>query len=1371
AALAVLARGRAGDPAWLAGAAEAAALRGDHDRHRAAVVVSSPEELATAMTALAEARDEANARRRRTHRPTLVFPGQGAQWEGMGKQLADAVPAFRAAIRRCDAAISRHLGEPLWDDERGLTPRGTAHVQPALFAYQVALAETWRAWGVEPAAVIGHSMGEIAAAHVAGALSLEDAARVVCERSRLLTRLTGQGGLALVELDAEEADRALAGRHDRLSVAAVNGPRATVLSGEPAALDEVIAELEARGVFARRVAVDFAAHSPQVEPLQDELFAALAGLDPRPATTPLNSTVTAEPAAGPELGPAYWRRNVREPVLFSPALEQLIAAGHELFVEVAPHPVLTRSVAELAGHLDRPVEIISSVRRDEHEARALLGALGDLYAGGAAIAWDALYSGAAHVPLPPHGWDRQRFPLLRATPGTAVVPPGHGGGALLGARLSVGAEPGLRLWPLSLGGAPELADHVADGVPLVPGAYWLAAAAQAATSPAAAAQAAGPADAAQADEVAGFVLLEDVVFAHPCPADGDPGLQLALRPSAPGRLSFVITSDRGGGPVVHARGAVTGNAAPPSPPAAPLDLPGDVPVAELYERLAAAGLDYGPRFRGLTGLRTGYREAVGTFELPGGLDADRAPLHPALLDACFHTVAAAAGGALPAGVLPLPSGAARVWSRAAGDAVRRGTAHAVVRELGPNELVADVTVRSAPGPATDPATGTATGTGTDPSTGRSAGTGTGTGEVIWAVSGLRIRLIRRRPAEDGRLYTLRWQPLIPGPAVTARGGWLVLADPVPASGPASVGERLAERLAAAGEPYLLAGADRPLDELLDEAVTRHGGLRGVLDTRATTDADAALETLHHRASQALRLARDLLGRTWPDRPPRLWLLTAGPAGSVVWGLGRVIANEHPEPATALADLPGSPTRADLDALVAALRARDAPGQVRVRDGGLLEPKLGPAPAGTGDPAPIRPDRPYLVTGGLGALGLHVARRLVDKGARRLVLTGRTAPGPRARAVLDELRAVGAEIRVELADLADAGQLARTIPPDLAGVFHLAGVLEDALVATLDDDLLHRALAGKAAGAWHLHTLTADLPVEHFVLFSSLAGLFGSPGQGAYAAANTFLDGLAEHRAALGLPAQSIDWGTWSGTGLAVAAGGVERLAARGLPPLSPEVALDLLDEALGSGRRHLVAAAFDWAAFGRAGLGPDLARMLDGQVSADRPAAGAERGAVRKAALAATAAAGLLDVLRRFLLEQVGAVLGRTPESLDTSAPLQELGFDSLMAMELRTRLETGLDLRLSATVVYTFPTVEALADGLAQRLAAERPAAPDTTTAQDAEPRVPDEPSGPGLSGEPGGPDMSGEPGGPGGLAALDEQELAALLAEELDLKGGRHD
>jgi myxalamid-type polyketide synthase MxaE and MxaD len=310
-----------------------------------------------------------------------------------------------------------------------------------------------------------------------------------------------------------------------------------------------------------------------------------------------------------------------------------------------------------------------------------------------------------------------------------------------------------------------------------------------------------------------------------------------------------------------------------------------------------------------------------------------------------------------------------------------------------------------------------------------------------------------------------------------------------------------------------------------------------------------VEALHDRASEALRLARDLLRRTWLGRPPRLWLLTAGPAGSVVWGLGRVIANEHPELAAAVADLPGSPTRADLDALVAALRAQDTPGQVRVRDGGLLEPKLVPAPAGSGDPAPIRPDRPYLITGGLGALGLHVARRLVEKGARRLVLTGRTAPGPQARAVLDELREAGAEIRVELADLADAGQLARTLPADLAGVFHLAGVLEDALIATLDDALLHRALEGKAAGAWNLHTLTADLPVEHFVLFSSLAGLFGSPGQGAYAAANTFLDGLAEHRAALGLPAQSIDWGTWSGTGLAVAAGGVGRRAAcRRCPP-------------------------------------------------------------------------------------------------------------------------------------------------------------------------------------------------------------------------------
>ncbi|MFC4534993.1 SDR family NAD(P)-dependent oxidoreductase [Sphaerisporangium dianthi] len=1323
AAWAETARRHEGDPGWPARAAAAAALRSDHHRYRAAVVASDAGELAEAMTALAEGRrapgvSGPHAAGHRSQRPTLVFPGQGAQWEGMGRRLAETVPAFRDAIRRCDAAMSRVLGRDLWDDETGLMATGTAHVPPALFAYQVALAEAWRSFGMDPVAVIGHSMGEIAAAHVAGALSLEDAARLVCVRSALLTEISGRGGLALVELEAGEAAKTIEGREHELSVAAVNGPRATVLSGAPAALDEVITSLEARGVFARRIAVDFAAHSPEVEPLQPRLRAALEGIEPRTAATMIYSTVAGEPVAGTDLGPAYWERNVREPVLFASTLSRLIADGHESFIEIAPHPVLSRSVAELADHLGNQVTVVSSARRDEDEARALLQAVGEMYTRGAAVRWPAVHQGAAHVDLPPHGWEHQNFPLLRAGARPAAAPRGTPWrGGLLGERVRVGAEPGLRLWPLplDLDGAPELADHVADGVPLVPGAYWLVAAAQAAG--------------------AGPVALEDVGFAQPCPIGGTAGtadadLQLTLRRAGQGRSVFLITSDRGAGPVVHAEGVALedGGQAPPYP--AVEELTGRCGAAAeagaLYDRLRESGLDYGPRFRGLTDLSVGRGEALGRLRLPAGLDVDCAPLHPALLDAAFHTVAAAAGDRLRGGVLPLPAGASRVWARGHSGALRDGWAHAVVRSFGPRELIADVTVLDEEG------------------------------RTVWSVSGLRLALISRRTSEEGRLYSVRWQPVSVGSAERVRGGRLVIA------GRGGLGRELGDRLAAAGEPCLVAvegpataPGERSMDscsyeDLLAEAEAMGGGLHGVVDARAVAAGAPAIDTLHDCASATVGLARAMARRAWPRDPARLWLLTSctdAPAGAVVSGLGMVIANEHPELACSLIDVDAD----GLDGLVAALRAPRTPARLVVRDGVLLEPRFVALAAGGGG-APIRAQADYLVTGGLGSLGLQVARWLAGRGARRLVLLGRGEPGPEALRAIEELRETGAEVRVERADVADAARLREVLDglPALAGVFHLAGVLEDALIDTLGEDVLRRALAAKAVGAWNLHSLTLNRPIEHFVMFSSLAGLFGSPGQGAYAAGNTFLDALAVLRAGRGLPAQSIDWGTWAGSGLAVEAGGVARLATRGMPPLRPDVAIELLDQAVDGGYPHLAAAAFDWAEFGRAGLGPSLLGLLEGFVSTDGAGSASVRGAVRDAVVAAGGAGERLDILRRFLLEQVSTVLGRSEKGLDTSVPLQELGFDSLMAMELRTRLEAGLDIRLSATVVYTYPTVEALAAGLLDRLGVV-PGAP--------------------VQAAPGTP-VQAAPGTPaeqdGDLAGLDDDELAALLSQELDLHGG---
>ena len=355
--------------------------------------------------------------------------------------------------------------------------------------------------------------------------------------------------------------------------------------------------------------------------------------------------------------------------------------------------------------------------------------------------------------------------------------------------------------------------------------------------------------------------------------------------------------------------------------------------------------------------------------------------------------------------------------------------------------------------------------------------------------------------------------------------------------------------------------------------------------------------------------------------------------------------------------------------------------------------------------------------------------------------------------LHALREQGAEVRVEQANVADPAQLEAALAPlgesqpPLVAVFHAAGVLEDALLPELDEDALQRALAGKACGALNLHRLTRDQPIDPFVLFSSFAGLAGTPSQAAYAAANTFLDALARHRAALGLPAVSIAWTTWAGSGLAVAAGGVERLAAAGVPPLDPTVGLELIEEAVGSGRAQVAAAAFDWERLKRALAGP-AARELLGELVHDDPEQAAERGTLRDAILALDSQAERKRMMREFLVERVAEVLRIAPTDVDTEAAFQDLGFDSLMAIEVRDRLEVALGMRLSAAVLYAHPTPQSLADGLVERI--ESAGAP------------PPPPPASGTEGP-----ASGD-GSPDDVSKLGEDELADLLAEELDTMGG---
>jgi acyl transferase domain-containing protein/acyl carrier protein len=350
-------------------------------------------------------------------RVAFVFPGQGGQWAGMARELLDREPAFREALLAADRAAAPLTGWSIAERLRAPADApGQADidvVQPVLLAVCMAHAALWRAMGIEPAAVVGHSMGEIAAAWLAGALGLDQAMRIVCRRSALMRRVAGRGAMALVDLGREAAQARLRGREALLSVAVCNAPRQSVISGEPAAVDAVLAELEREGVFCRRVKVDVASHSPQMEPLAAELAGELRGLAPGAAALPLYSTVLARRVEGAELGAEHWGRNLRQPVLFAQTLAAMLADGITAFVEVGPHPVLLPSVEQAAQAAGTPAVTVASGRREEPEQATFLAGLGKLWAAGVEVDWGRLGLSASAglpdgAPLPLYPWQRER---------------------------------------------------------------------------------------------------------------------------------------------------------------------------------------------------------------------------------------------------------------------------------------------------------------------------------------------------------------------------------------------------------------------------------------------------------------------------------------------------------------------------------------------------------------------------------------------------------------------------------------------------------------------------------------------------------------------------------------------------------------------------------------------------------------------------------------------------------------------------------------------------------------------------------------------------------------------------------------------------
>ncbi|MFJ5726460.1 KR domain-containing protein, partial [Streptomyces sp. NPDC093149] len=986
---------------------------------------------------------------------------------------------------------------------------------------------------------------------------------------------------------------------------------------------------------------------------------------PQRAQIAFYSTVTGEVSDGTGLDGGYWCRNLREPVRFDRALDRLLDDGHTVFVEISAHPVLSMPLTD--GSAERGGIVVGSLARDRGTTNQLLRNLGLLHVQGHGVDWDrALGLGAdtgSLLNLPTYAFQREPYWLRteESTGDIRAVGLDAAGHPWLGAvTVTADDEGSLFTGRLSLADQPWLKDHAVFGTVLVPGTGLLELALTAAHH-------VGAAGVGELTLLEPLVITQETgvriqaVVAGP---SGDSRRTIALysraedtsddtpwRHHASGELSDTTTESAAAGFDELTHWPVLG--------AEPVDLDG------FYDAFRARGLEYGPAFQGLTELWRKGNTAYGTVRLPDGLDADAFGIHPALLDAALHAMVAVQDGTGAEGHVPLPFEWAGAELHAAGSTELR------VRIDLDGESVLGLWAAD---PAGQP--------------------------VVRADLQLReadVEQIRTAGSSAEHLYRMDFRAL-PGLTTQPAGAVhvLELADPD--------------------------GFDRLLARLDTDA--------GVPE-RVVVDATATATDPRSVTADALSLVQRLLGEPRLEKAEFVWVTrnavdTGDGVGDLahapLWGLLRTARAEHPERSVHLVDLHAG-------------EAADAPfvadePEIAVRDGEIRAARLTRAVGGTNTPE-FAPGGRVLITGGTGELGTALATHLVRAhGVRHLVLTSRSGPdAPGAQSLIEALTDAGAQsVDIRACDVADRDQvrtlLTATGARPWTGVFHLAAVLDDGLLTAQTPERLASVWAPKADGAQHLHELSEELGLDlaAFVLFSSAAGVLGGAGQSNYAAANAFLDALAARRRAEGLPATSLSWGLWqqAGTGLTANLGQAElaRLRRQGIGALTPAQALASLDTALTTPHPHCVPVRLELAS---------MQRTLDSEGESAVPAAlrSLLRAPRRRAGhtkatpsdlrgrLLVLPQADRLTPLTDLVRTEAATVLGMSgPGAVGKEQIFKVLGFDSLMAVELRRRLSAGTGLTLPSTLAFDHPTPVAIAELLLKRLALDSEAEAGTGAA-----------------------------------------------------------